>query len=140
MLEQVITSIAIVVLNISIYNLTGRKGDRKKRITIFLIALSLVFITFLIPFNPEYFFIKNNIFLVMYSLGVIILVGMGKLHTIIFLPLFNSLPNKESLKYHLKIIKLFISTIPIWMTIMSTIFQMLLIWNLKFFSELTDSL
>ncbi|MFX3625736.1 MAG: hypothetical protein ACN6I4_00085 [bacterium] len=140
MIEQIITTIVIVLLNLSIYNLTGRKGDRKRRISIFLIALSLVFITFLIPFNPEYFFIKNNIFLVMYSLGLIILVGISKLSDMAILPIFDLLPNRDSLKIHLKILKLLFSSIPVWITIMATIFQMLLIWDLEFFSELTDSL
>jgi hypothetical protein len=140
-IEQVITSIVFIILNLSIYNLVNGNGERKRRIYYFIIAQLLVFTTFLIKFSPEYFFIKNNIFLMMFSWAIFIMVGMARIYKMAILPLFNMIvPQSNFRDRYIYLFGTFLTTTPIWFSIMITIYQLLLIWHLVIFTQLTNSL
>lgn len=136
MIEQVITTIAIVFLNLALYLFAFGEMKDKIKIQCLLISNFCIYTTFLIKFSPELFSTKHNFFLMMVSYSLVFIIPMYLLISFIFktLETFSEFdtPAKYLKAYFMAAPKLFFPLI--------TFFQILLIWNLKMFDELANSL
>jgi len=69
------------------------------------------------------------------------MVGMARFYKIFMLPLFSIvLPQSNFRDRYIYLFGTFLTTTPIWFSIMITIYQLLLIWDLVIFTQLTNSL
>lgn len=141
MLEQIITSILFVLLNLSIYYFVNGKGVWKNRVKYSLIAQLLVFISFAIPFPSESFIYKHNLVLLFYSLGLgvfyLMLIFMSK-YIIPFqiLILKKNVSSKERMAYSNNIIRF----LCLFFLLLIIIFDLVMIWDENNFTALVNDL
>ncbi len=136
MIEQVITSIAIVFLNLSIYLLAFSKMKGEIKVLCLLISNVSIYITFFIKFSPELFSTKHNVFLMMFSYSLVFVIPINYFTSIIFNLL--KLPNDFDLS--IKYLKAYFKIAPKLFFPLITFFQILLIWDLKMFDEVVSTL
>jgi hypothetical protein len=125
-IEQVLYSLAFILLNISFYVLVLTKIDIKKKKKILLLSIGFLAVSFLIPFEPKQFYARHNSFLIMFSIGFPLIVFMSSLLQGI-VDLFPLSKFKTPLVE--QYFSMYFKIMPSVAAVLLTIYQITTIWN-----------
>jgi hypothetical protein len=130
MVEQVVYSLVFILLNTSLYVFMLTKVSLKKKKKFLRLSIGFLAISFLIPFEPEYFYARHNGSLIIFSIGFPLLVFMSRLlPAVIDFFSFSGFKTPSVEKYF----SMYSKIVPHVAALLLTIYQITTIWNPELF-------
>lgn len=130
MIEQIITSIAFVLLSTSIYLFVHGKMEFKVRLKYLLTSHCIVFLRLLVNFNSELFTAQHLLFLILFSWTMII---MPYVFSKMFLVLWSKLHNDVHSDFYISSERFLLKLVPIIFLLFLIFIHLMLIWNVDNF-------